>query len=129
MKKLALCVVLILAGCALNKSPQPFSPEPVILSDYQYTYDGDIDPVDFLTTWYCDRSRHEYKNGYHLYPFYNPDNNADINYIEAIFITDGNRIHLVGYKYRKDGITHFFALNPDTNHFEYVEPESDIHSI
>ena len=52
-----------------------------------------------------------------------------IRQIEAIFISYEGVMGMVGYKYEKNDLVYFFILNPDTNHFEYTEPESDIHSI
>ena len=125
MKKLlALLLIGLLIGCASN-----ITLPDTVLSDYQYTYDGDVDPVVFLNTWICDRESYQYKEGYYLFLFENPED-GEIRRIEAIFITDGNYMHLVGYKYTKDNFIHLFVLNPETNHFEHVDSTpSEIQSI
>lgn len=118
-------LISVMMGCALQATTLP----DTVLSDHQYTYDGDIDPVDFLNNWVCDKENYQYTEGYYLFLFENPEG-EEVRWIEAIFITDGNFMHLVGYKYIKDNLIHFFILNPDTNHFEYIESiPSEIHSI
>ena len=124
MKKLALCVVLILAfGCALNSNP-----EPMVSFNTDYTYDGDLSPYVFLAEWDCDKTNYQYVEGYFLFLFENPGE-GEIRQVEAIFIYYEGVLGMVGYKYKKNNLVYFFILNPETNHFEYTEPESDIHSI
>jgi len=125
MKKTILAVLLsVLMGCALQDRISD-----TILSDHQYTYDGDVDPVIFLSNWICDKDKYQYKEGYYLFLFVNPEG-GEIRRIEAIFISDGNRMYLVGYKYTKGNFTHLFVLNPETNHFEHVDSKpSGIQSI
>ena len=121
---IVLAIVLSLViGCALHNNN--FDP---LVFNTTYTYDGDINPDVFLSTWDCDRDNYQYKEGYYLFLFENPGE-GEIRQIEAIFIIYEGKLGMVGYKYEKNDLIYFFILDPDTNHFEYTEPESDIHSI
>ena len=121
---LPILLLVIMLSCALHNTN-----DPMVLSDYQYTYDGDVDPVDFLNNWICDKESYRYQEGYYLFLFINPED-EEIRRIEAIFITNGERMHLVGYKYAKGNIIYFFILNPETNHFELIDAtSSEIQSI
>ena len=121
---IVLAIVLrLIIGCALNSTVGPVSK-----FNTNYTYDGDINPNVFLSTWNCDRSKYEYNEGYYLFTFENPGV-GEIRLVEAIFIIYKDDLGMIGYKYMKNDLIYFFILNPDTNHFDYVEPESEIHSI
>jgi hypothetical protein len=117
-KNVLLAVILsLIIGCALHNSS-----EPLANFNTNYTYDGDINPSVFLSTWDCDRDRYQYIKGYYLFLFENPGI-GKIRRIEALFIIYKGDLGMVGYKYMKDDIIYFFILNPETNHFDHIGSE------
>ena len=121
MKKLLLIVSLSFMFLACGTAAKQME----IISDYQYTYDGDIDPVVFLE-W--EITGQDYQEGYYLFRYENLEH--EIQIVEAIFIYGDDQFDLIGYKYVKDNMIHLFVLDPMTNHFQLMTTEpTGLHNL
>jgi len=121
---LVLSVSLLLAFSAFVEScahsVEFVTPEPYpVFSDYQYTYDGEIDPA-VLLGW--NRIREEYEGEHYFAWWVNPDKNETIkNAVTIHDITEDNGYFLVGFKYWIEGTAYIFVLNERTNHFGFMD--------
>ena len=126
MKKLALCVVLILAlGCAAQS--RGFNDIEVI-TESKYTYDGDLDPHVFME-WEIIDSRY-FGEGIVGMWLTNPDKTADIPMVDAVLLVSSDEdVVVIAYRYIKYNIEYVIMLDYETKHYELREMESEYHSI
>lgn len=121
IKKLTTLIlaVLFLFSCSTVQPKAVINQKP-----QTYTYDGDIDPVEFygwtpIKGWTCE------KGHFHIV-LTNPDKDAEISMVETINISGkGQAWIIVAYRYLKGRVIHGFSFNPRTLNFDRWDTITD----
>jgi len=120
MKKLVLVLMALIFSLSIfNCSSIQTKPTEQVK---EYTYDGEIDPVEFYTwdivmSWNCEK-------GHMHILLSNPDKDSDILAAETMNIPDGNeKMSIVAYRYLKGNVMYFFSFNEETYNYDQWEPK------